>query len=359
MKRSYAFCSRCLPLLLMALSVLLTRAARAQNSSEALAINNAGVIVGWSTASDGYTHAVQWASGTNTPAALPMLSGWTNSVATAINNASPALIVGYANNESGAQHAVAWSSGTMIDLGTLSGGASSQALGVNSSGVVVGWSTNSAGQKHAAQWANGAVTDLGTYGTDAVSSATAINEVGEAVGWSGIMETSPVFMGANAVTWSSGRISVLSELQIKSGKLAHGQGGDALAINNNAKPVIVGADGFWQAGQPYTYLDYAAVEWTGKTVSAIVNVGWDALYLATGVNDSGQVVGWDTNYSPPLSPDPPQGWTLSAGTLTYLPISEALGISNSGLIVGYSTVSTSVNHAVLYTNGTVTDLGTL
>jgi probable HAF family extracellular repeat protein len=128
--------------LLAALLLVLATAAQAQNSSQALAINNAGVIMGSSTTSTGATHAVEWGNGVLGD--LGTLPGGGNSAATAINNASTPLVVGYATTAAGATHAVEWAGGQIIDLGTLPGGASRKALGINGHGVVVGWSTTSA-----------------------------------------------------------------------------------------------------------------------------------------------------------------------------------------------------------------------
>jgi probable HAF family extracellular repeat protein len=51
---------------LAALLLVLSTAAQAQNSSQALAINNASVIGGSSTTSTGATHAVEWNNGVET-----------------------------------------------------------------------------------------------------------------------------------------------------------------------------------------------------------------------------------------------------------------------------------------------------
>jgi probable HAF family extracellular repeat protein len=59
-----------------------------------------------------------------------------------------------------------------------------------------------------------------------------------------------------------------------------------------------------------------------------------------------------------------QGFLYSNGTITYLGLpryqgSEALGINNSGQIVGEVTDVSGFGSAFLYSNGTMTDLGTL
>jgi probable HAF family extracellular repeat protein len=60
---------------------------------------------------------------------------------------------------------------TMTGLGTLPGGSSSLADGINAVGQVVGYS-DSAGGQHAFLWQNGAMTDLGTLPGDSSASGS-------------------------------------------------------------------------------------------------------------------------------------------------------------------------------------------
>ena len=71
----------------------------------------------------------------------------------------------------------------MHDLGTLAGGTSSQALGINDSGLVVGFSTIASGATHAFLY-NGMMHDLGTLGQGTFSEALGINASGQVVGYS-------------------------------------------------------------------------------------------------------------------------------------------------------------------------------
>ncbi len=81
---------------------------------------------------------------------------------------------------------------------------------------------------------------------------------------------------------------------------------------------------------------------------------------ATGINASGQVVGYadtsDGNYHAFLYSN---GTMADLGTLPGGTASEATGINASGQVVGYADTSDGNYHAFLYSNGTMADLGTL
>ena len=88
---------------------------------------------------------------------------------------------------------------------------------------------------------------------------------------------------------------------------------------------------------------------------------------ASGINDSGQVVGsWASSQSTSGTGSHP--WLYSNGTMTSLPVPSDLtspscqpfAINNNGLIIGSCVTNNGqTNHSVLWQNGTVTVLGTL
>lgn len=154
-------------------------------NSAATGINNSGDIVGTSF---GFFfpvpyHAVLWKHG-GPIQEIGSLAG-TNSYANAINDSG--MIVGYSTLADGANDAFLWTSVSgMQDLGDLPGGASSSAYAINASGEVVGDSgLDNPAEFHAFLWtqANG-MEDLGTLSGGLVSRATAISDAGTIVGYS-------------------------------------------------------------------------------------------------------------------------------------------------------------------------------
>ncbi len=101
-----------------------------------------------------------------------------NCHAIAINNAGEVL--GGCGDTSSYEHGVVWQNGTPTDLGTL-GGPQTGAAAINNLGQVVGWSQTSTDADRPFLWSNGTMTDLGVSFFPA-----AINDNGEIVGDSAI-----------------------------------------------------------------------------------------------------------------------------------------------------------------------------
>ncbi len=89
----------------------------------------------------------------------------------------------------------------MTDLGTLRGGVTSMANGINTSGVVVGQSDGdrTSGHWHAVKWdATGKIKDLGVLKGGTYSVAFAINDSGVVVGYANTSTNAP-----HAIVWTS------------------------------------------------------------------------------------------------------------------------------------------------------------
>ena len=204
----------------------------------------------------------------------------------------------------------------LIDLGTLPGDDQSLALDINNRGQVVGrsgiWDPGcETGECNAVLWEKGTVTDLGRRAGDDYSEARAINNQGEIVGLSGSSDS-----GNHAVLWDNGFITDL-------GMLPGDDSASASGINERGQ--IIGSGGGGSPGG-VGFIAPHAVLWDNGTIT-----------------DLGIVATW---------------FDASASSVGRLDFSHAYGINNRGQIVGVSTTSTGV-HAVLWENGTVTDLGAL
>lgn len=118
-------------------------------SSTALAVNQHGVVVGWSGVSDGsVSHAFLWSGGSMH--ALGALRQGANSAALAVN--ANGAVVGWSDAVDGTSHAFLWRAGRMQDLNQVipeySGWVLSQASGINRRGEITGTGIHD-GQTHA------------------------------------------------------------------------------------------------------------------------------------------------------------------------------------------------------------------
>ncbi len=212
------------------------------------------------------------------------------------------VVAGYQYFDSSKQfHAAIYANGTVKDLGTLPGGTSSSAEGINASGQVVGSSDRGDGLVHAFLYSNGVMTDLGTLPGGATSYATGINDNGQIVGYSDTRQPNTSWpQPEHAFSYSNGKMIDLGSL------------GSSFAV-------------------------------------------WSR---ANAINASGQIVGYsltdDGNrraffYS--------SGHMINLGTLGGSE-SVALGINNLGHVVGWSGLINDVaNRAFIHTGGAMIDMG--
>jgi probable HAF family extracellular repeat protein len=159
-------------------------------SGMACGINDSGQIAGYriSSEEDGSTYAFLLSGGTVTE--LGSLTDFPYGIATDIN--SSGQIVGFCGNRSVGMpvRAFLYSNGAMTDLGTLSGDASSTAYGINDNGDIVGASTPDPARQECSAFllSSGSMADLGMlYPQDISCAAYGININGQAVGSSGGM----------------------------------------------------------------------------------------------------------------------------------------------------------------------------
>jgi probable HAF family extracellular repeat protein len=149
------------------------------NNSLANAINNAGLVTGYTTV-DGNYQAFLYNSSTEDFTTLGTLGGGLTSVGTDVNELG--VVVGYATRADGVERAFLAFGGTMVDLGALGGEGTSQAYGMNDKGDIVGTSNG-----HAFIYTNGQMVDLNDYIDPSLGmtlvSAYGINNMGQIVGY--------------------------------------------------------------------------------------------------------------------------------------------------------------------------------
>jgi probable HAF family extracellular repeat protein len=210
------------------------------NYSEAYAINDSGQAVGYGEYSHAIPHAILWNGTTPTILNPP---GYLLGTAYGINNSGQIVgVVGqsFHMDVDPSIHATIWNGTTATFLDTL-GGTHGSAHAINELGKVVG-SSDLAGNttRHATLWNGTTPTDLGTLSGEYShgSHATAINNTGRVVGYSYGSSRWP----SRATVWSGTIAEDLNE-----------------------------------------FLSWSAV-----------NAGW-TLNSATGINDSGWIVGEASN----------------------------------------------------------------
>lgn len=248
---------------------------------EARGINGKAAVVGHCFDADG-ANVVLWQGGM--PTVLPTLGG----VASDINQAGWVVgssIVGISSeNVFGPLHATMWIDGAPTDLGTLPGGAGSQAVAINDKGDVAGSSDNRDNWRRATVWRGTKVIDLGTLG-GRYSDANALNGRGQVVGSS---ETAGG--DVHAALWDGKAVTDL-------GTLPGGTYSEAIAINDAG--VTVGLSFVTEARE---VLDQRATIWKGGAIIDLNTLlddetraaGW-LLLSARAINDHGVITGVATN----------------------------------------------------------------
>lgn len=239
----------------------------------------------------------------------------------------------------------------IIDLGHLGGGSShiDRSGGcsvINNKGQVVGDSRRIDGNTHAFLYSNGIMTDLGTLPGATYSAATGINDNGQIVGW--CLYDEPNTYGnpidkRRAFLYTDGTMVDL-------GTLPGGDFSEACDINDNGQ--IVGFSNNASDGQRHAFLYNH-----GEMIDLHTLLGGGLFSIASSINNNSQIACCSSI----------NGWFKFSiyyddNTITDLGSKyNIININDLGQGVGYSIsyVSANSNHALLYRDGIIYDLGTL
>jgi probable HAF family extracellular repeat protein len=271
-------------------------------------------------------------------------------------------------------HAFKWQNGTRTDLGTLPGGANSQAVWISSNGLVAGISENGETdpllpgfpELHGVLWRDGRITDLKTLPEGGYESfANAVNSRGQVVG--GALNKVSDFPNSmagpglfptqtRAFLWQDGVMKDLDTLG----------GPDAMAQFISERGQVVG----WSYTSSATntscpfFLPLATGSFIWDEKNGMRNLGTlgGTCVIATGVSDNGLVVGDNVNNEPIQ-----RAFIWKDGIIQDLGgtiggnQAGAEGINETGQIVGFATLAGELlSHATLWRGvGEMTDLGVL
>lgn len=274
---------------------------------------------------------------------LGTLPGGSSSAATGINDANQ--VVGNATTSSDccAYHAFLYSDGQMRDLGTLEGGSYSTAGGINNAGQVVGRSTTSGeATMHAFLYSDGQMRDLGTLEGESYSAASGINDAGKVVGELGTSGN----VCCHAFLYSEGVLKDLGTLG--------GANSSATGINN-ADQVV---------GYSFTSGDAEAHAFLWDTTNRMTDLGTlgGSSSTASDINNAGDVVGESLT-----SGDAERhAFLYRGGVMKDLGTLEgssgwsvAFGINDAGDVVGSSDTSRDADLPFIYSDGVMRDLNSL
>ncbi len=285
-------------------------------ASRAMALNDAGVVVGLSLDAEGRIQAFRWVEGTMT-----RLGEAAETQAFAIN--ADGLVAGQAVVRDDTAHAVLFRpDGTLLDLGTL-GGRFSTAYALNDAGVVVGTATGSTGAARGFVWADGAMQPAGPA-AGAHSEVQAVNRDGLVAG----------------------------HVQHADGTTQAFRGSDLLPLNDAtaSRAYDLGDEGTVVGSLVQSGATRAAI-WTGDAVQALPDLG-GPFAEAYARSEAGWIVGVAGLAEAGAARRPTPAATPQAAPSAAMRLLHA-GPPRPRLLAG--------NHlrAVLWREGTVRDLNTL
>lgn len=335
--------------------------------SVASALNDRGQVAGWSRTGSGAVHLFLWENGRMRDLGVPVadyapvvmnnrgqIAGsrpdrsvfvWQGGTLRAVTAPGAGLTRPADINEAGqvvgtssTGRAFRWQNGRLRFLPALRGSVGMDAVAVNEKGQIVGSARQRNGLPHAVEWdAEGRLIDLGSLKpTGKTSTAIAINESGQVVGSTQVAE-----IYGQAALWSNGKLFRLRPLR-------SGDNNYAVDINRSGLILVFSYPvGLGRAENARAFL------WKGTQVSSLGTLtsecydGCDTTPNA--LNDAGQVVGMTRRGS-----GPDHAFVWQDGHMHDLGVlpgsgasSVATAINSHNQIIGTSAVD-GKSHAVLW-----------
>jgi probable HAF family extracellular repeat protein len=292
---------------------------------------------------------------------LGTLPGGTSSGATGIN--ANGDIVGLAGTATGQEHAVLWRNRRIRDLGTL-GGPISQGFAINDAGRAVGWSTKRTGLEQAVIWENGTKTGLGHPNGATYSVAVGVNKAGVIVTtaeirmatWNGGWHVLTLPAGATSCTATAidGQARAVGHCSTRTS-------GIRSFIYDRGVPIDLGSPGNGSivaatavspdgvvVGEFSTDNGTRPFRWKQGRISNLALEGADPTFGPRAINSLGEIAGLIRVGSETHAALFRGGTTIDLGTLPGGSASEATGLNSKGQVVGWSWTETGEQHAVLW-----------
>jgi probable HAF family extracellular repeat protein len=280
---------------------------------------------------------------------------------------------------------------TVSDLGTLPGGSFSQATHVNRYGLVTGIAALADGTQHAIVWYHGSILDLAKHAPTGLNSgAVAANDWGQVLVQSETTADDP--NNENFCSYSTGRACRAFVWQNGTATLLPTLGGTNAVpdmINNRGQIVGIAENAVRDASCPTQpaatgsgplTLDFDAVLWGGgpRPIRELDPLPGDSVGMAFWINERGQTVGGSGSCADSILPGPsvtPHAVLWENGTVTDMGNlggsvntalrgigTIALSINNRGQAVGAAALAGNTTaHAFLWSRelGHMVDLGTI
>ncbi|MBI4719435.1 MAG: hypothetical protein HY763_16690 [Planctomycetes bacterium] len=248
-------------------------------------------------------------------------------------------VAGFEEDSSGNPTAWFSSCGSFTSLGTL-GGSYAESHGINDADMLVGWSHNGSGKRRAFRWTSGGgMVDLGTVSGRADSEALSVNASSEIVG--------------TVMDFASYTTNRLAFLYLPSAAYGLGAGMNSLGTLGGTQSVAmdINASGRVVGGAQNASGYFRPFRWNSGTMTDLGTLGGDSVlpdHRGEAVNSSGNICGRSYNSSGDARAFYWNGSMTDLGVLTGGTESWAFGINDSNVVVGTSEASGGVYRAFVW-----------